>query len=425
MTLEEMLRGSPLNQQRMADDNAMNLAGMLARGRAGTVQQEPNMVERGLSNVKRSFYGDKNLYGNDPINPSVLDSQYVSPEMAEGAVLDLVGGPMTVSGRVAKEMFANNPYLKGVAEGDELIGMHNLSADNLAHAQEMGGLPVPSIGISKANAPLEGFGDISLIAKQDMVTPGRGNPVFGADAYSRRYPEIVEHRGDDKIFKGFTAGGNRKYAQHTLDNLVNEMKGVVPNSEGFNYGAGSLRSELTPKFKNLKGVQKSRNKVVPEKEMPAIKDEMNERLYGLVDDLLPYDKRNKKYELGYGDTVTSRLGPKERLSDYYDNIPPELQDKISTFKSELVDSPTAYFEAKPQRAVRLDEFGGAVVPDNIDARTLEILKRNGIENVERYGGTETGKYKTKADAMKKFRDLMFSIGGSGFLASQLLGQERE
>jgi hypothetical protein len=98
MTLAEMLRGGPLNQQRMADDNAMNLAGMLARGGAGTVRQEPSTVERGLSNVKRSFYGDKNLYGNDPINPSVLDSQYVSPEMAEGAVLDFVGGPMTFAG---------------------------------------------------------------------------------------------------------------------------------------------------------------------------------------------------------------------------------------------------------------------------------------------------------------------------------------
>ena len=45
MTLEEMLRGSPLNQQRMADDNAMNLAGMLARGRAGTVRQEPSLMQ--------------------------------------------------------------------------------------------------------------------------------------------------------------------------------------------------------------------------------------------------------------------------------------------------------------------------------------------------------------------------------------------
>jgi hypothetical protein len=402
-----MLRGNPLAQQRLADNFAMNKQGDLARmmQQHGTVQ-DPARVQ------------EPQALGNLPMDvPQYTPDN--APDFSEQLMnLMPIAGMLKAGGKV-------NPYLKGVAEGDELIGMHNLSADNLAHAQEMGGLPVPSIGISKANAPLENFGDISLIARQNMVTPGRGNPVVGADAYSKRYPNIVEHNGEDKIFKGFTNSGNRRYAPHTLDNVVKEMKGPVTDTEGMNYGAGSLRSNYAPKFRTLKAIQKARDQVVPEKNMPAVRDEMNERLFGLADDLLPYDKHYKKYELGYGDTVTSRLGPKERLSDYYDNIPPELQDKISTFKSELVDSPTAYFEAKPQRAVRLDEFGGAVVPDNIDARTLEILKRNGIENVERYGGTETGKYKTKADAMKKFRDLMFSIGGSGFLASQLLGQERE
>ena len=45
MNLEEMLRGSPLNQQRMADDNAISLAGMLARQGAGTVRQEPSLMQ--------------------------------------------------------------------------------------------------------------------------------------------------------------------------------------------------------------------------------------------------------------------------------------------------------------------------------------------------------------------------------------------
>jgi hypothetical protein len=331
---------------------------------------------------------------------------------------------MPIAG-ILKAERAVNPYLKGVKEGDELIGMHNLNAENLAHADELGGLPVPSIGIAKANAPLEGFGDISLIARQDMVRPGRGNPVFSADAYSKRYPHIEEHNGVDKIFRGYTYGGKRRYAPHTLENVVREMKGPVANSEGFNYGAGSLRSELTPKFRNLKGVQKSRDKIVPEKEMPAIKDEMNERLHELVDDLLPYDKHYSKYELGYGDTVSARLGPRERLSDYYDDIPPDLWKKINQYKSDLKNAPTAYFEAKPQRGVRLDEFGGAVVPDTVDAKTLEILKRHGIEDIEKYGGIseKTGKYKTKAEAMQRFRDLMFSTGGMGILADQLLDED--
>ena len=406
MNLAEMLRGNPLAQQRLADNFAMNKQGDLARmmQQHGTVQ-DPARVQ------------EPQALGNLPMDVPQYAPDNV-PDFSEQLMnLMPIAGMLKAGGKV-------NPYLKGVAEGDELIGMHNLSADNLAHAQEMGGLPVPSIGISKANAPLENFGDISLIARQNMVTPGRGNPVVGADAYSKRYPNIVEHNGEDKIFKGFTNSGNRRYAPHTLDNVVKEMKGPVTDTEGMNYGAGSLRSNYAPKFRTIEGVQKARDQVVPEKNMPAVRDEMNERLYGLADDLLPYDKHYKKYELGYGDTVTSRLGPKERLSDYYENIPPELMDKISTFKSELVDSPTAYFEAKPQRAVKLQEFGGAIVPDNVDARTLEILKRNGIENVERYGGTDSGKYKTKAEAMKQFRDLMFSTGGSGFLASQLLGQDR-
>jgi len=406
MNLAEMLRGNPLAQKRLADNFAMDQQGDLARmmQQHGTVQ-DPARVQ------------EPQALGNLPMDvPQYTPDN--APDFSEQLMnLMPIAGMLKAGGKV-------NPYLKGVAEGDELIGMHNLSADNLAHAQEIGGLPVPSIGIAKANAPLEGFGDISLIARQDMVTPGRGNPVVGADAYSKRYPNIVEHNGEDKIFKGFTNSGNRRYAPHTLDNVVKEMKGPVTDTEGWNYGAGSLRSNYAPKFRTLEGIQKARDQVVPEKNMPAVREEMNERLFGLADDLLPYDKHYKKYELGYGDTVTARLGPKERLSDYYEGIPPELSAKISKFKKELVDSPTAYFEAKPQRGVQLQEFGGAIVPDNVDARTLEILKRNGIENVERYGGAEEGKYKTKAEAMKQFRDLMFSTGGSGFLASQLSGQDR-
>ena len=319
--------------------------------------------------------------------------------------------------RRGPQMESMNPYLKGVKEGDELIGMHNLTSDNLEHAQEMGGLPVPSIGITKASSPIVGFGDISLIAKQQMVEPGRGNPVFDADVYSRRYPTVEYVDDVDKIFKGFTYGGNRRYAPHTLENVVKEMKGPVVDREGVSYGAGSLRSKLAHKFRNFKGIQKARNNIVPEKEMEVVRDEMNERLFNLADDLTPYDKHGRGNEMGYGDIVTARLDPTERLSDYYKDIPQKLQNEIGTFKHDLKNAPTAYFEAKPQRAVKLQEFGGAIVPDNVDARILEILKRNGIENVERYGD------KTKAEAMQNFRDLMFGVGGGGFLASQLMGQD--
>ena len=388
----------------------------------GMLRPEPSLMQRIGGQAKRLFFGDKNMYGNDPLQPSVMDSQYVRPEMAEGAVFDVVGGPMAVSRQMAKGMLANNPYLKGVKEGDELIGMHNLSGDNLAHVDKLGGLPVPSISIAKAKNPVDGFGDISLIPKQEMVAPSRGNPVYASDAYSKTYPRIDEDSG--QIFRGFTQMGNRRYAPHTLENVVREMKGKVPNSEGWNYGVGNLKAEYTPKFRSMSGVQKSRDRIVSSDRMSPIKEDLNQRLGEITQELLPYDKWAKgNYEFGYADTVTARLSPNARLSDYYDDIPSDLMDKIYKFKDDLRNSPSGYFEVKPQRAVMLDEFGGAVVPYHASPESLSILKKHGIDDVEFYGES-FGKQKTKADALERFKNLMFGAGGTAVALPVLSDRER-
>ena len=56
---------------------------------------------------------------------------------------------------------------------------------------------------------------------------------------------------EERLFKGYTPSGNRKYAPLTLENVVKEMKGGA-NTEGWNYGVGNIRALVTPKFKNLK-----------------------------------------------------------------------------------------------------------------------------------------------------------------------------
>jgi len=316
-----------------------------------------------------------------------------------------------------------NPYLKGVKEGDEMIATHNLSEANLLEAHELGGLPVPSIGISKVKYPMDQFGDIALIPDQQMVTPsGRSNPVYSTDAYSKRFPEVDYTVDPPRIFKGFTHGGKRRYSDYTLDNLVKMMKGDPRNAEDYFYGAGSVRAEHTPPFKNFEAMQKSRDKLISNKEMAQVKRRMSDEFEEIVDALGPYDKHPSSYNsMGYMDVVGARLGRKERLSDYYDDLPRDVLDKISKFKRNLIDAPTEYFEAKPQRAVRLGEFKGAVVPEGATDRTMEILKRfHKIDRIEKYGGNK----QTKEQALKSFRDLMFSIGGGGFIANEVLGEPR-
>ena len=83
------------------------------------------------------------------------------------------------------------PY---VAEKDpeNLIAMHNLTAGNLLHSLKMGGIPVPSLAITRYDTPLTGFGEISLIASPAVIDPQgyAGAKVFAADAYSPRYPSV-------------------------------------------------------------------------------------------------------------------------------------------------------------------------------------------------------------------------------------------
>jgi hypothetical protein len=237
MTFAEMLRGSPLNQQRMADDNAMNLAGMLARGRAGTVQQEPNMVERGLSNAKRSFYGDKNLYGNDPINPSVLDSQYVSPEMAEGAVLDFVGGPMTFAGigsRTANKLALQKAQdLAGQGVNRKQIwdetGWFNDVDNKWKYEIDDSGLQAKhgvDMGImndtarhEKLNNAYPEMGNVMISNKHDLRERGSYAP-----GESREHMGLFDLTPEITTF-GETQGRNRSVLGHELQHGVQELEG--------------------------------------------------------------------------------------------------------------------------------------------------------------------------------------------------------
>jgi hypothetical protein len=74
----------------------------------------------------------------------------------------------------------------------DLVLTHNLTADNILHAQKMGGIAVPSLAITKKDNPLTGFGEITLIGNQGMADPKgyASTRVFGADIYSPRYPNV-------------------------------------------------------------------------------------------------------------------------------------------------------------------------------------------------------------------------------------------
>jgi hypothetical protein len=145
-----------------------------------------------------------------------------------------------------------SPKLGAVKPGDELIVQHNLTADKLVSADKLGGMPVPSLAISKAATPLENFGDITLIGGPEMATPSAKNPIFKTDAYTKTRPGIT-YTIDDKSAKN-------------LDGLFSDIKDKVPNYN-------SERYSLTDNIEDMSRNRLMQAKYLSEKGMlPDLKE---------------------------------------------------------------------------------------------------------------------------------------------------------
>ena len=78
-----------------------------------------------------------------------------------------------------------------IEEANGLIAVHNLNEAKLRGALELGGLPMPSIAITKEQGGIEGYGDITFVFSKGSIDPAdRRNRVYGADAWTPTQPDI-------------------------------------------------------------------------------------------------------------------------------------------------------------------------------------------------------------------------------------------
>jgi hypothetical protein len=402
-------------------------------------------------------------------------------------------------GTVAPNKIANalmSEFIPGVKAGEEMIVHHNLTPEKLYGAEKLGGMPVPSMAISKTNAPLESFGDITLVGGKEMAVPSKTNLAFKSDAYTKRKPEILYSmdtkseqnlksmfgdlpkelpRGEqelgnlldnignapdnklvqakflqekgilpnpadyadkwqfneqvsklrqanqgefdswldsfnsalpengvkvkEQLFKGYSDAGNRKYAPANLENIVKEMKGGA-GTEGYNYGAGSLRAVATPRFKKFDEIIKNRDKLVSHEDFTKVKEQSNQAYSDLGSRL---KQLNKNYDYSDALSEVAETGNINILDRIYPEIPKELKADISTYINGLKQMPTEYFEIKPQRAVSIGEFKGALVPSDLPDKARTILEKAGVKDIYTYASPEERK-----SLIKKFGKEMFA-----------------
>lgn len=380
-----------------------------------------------------------------------------------------------------------------------LVAAHNLSLSNLLHAIKMGGIAVPSVAVINTDvSEFDGYGEITLIAKSDLIDPkqNKDSKVFNADIYSSRYPraqfvsdengrnnlkrfleesglppsnkysdsygsiidsveedgvidglkhknrialiflkekgitlaedknyaastEAAKHpdydewieglperiglTGKERIFDGYTYSGKRRYLPHNLDTVVKILKRKLRNGEDFNYGAGNIRALVAKKFRSVQEIQKSRNLIISKSEMQAIKDEINNELLELAD-------KHERDIQGFADDLQALAeGGAKNIAylkeQYKDDVP---FASMREFLNKLSNLPTDYFEAKIQRAVSVDEFEAAVVPDDVPDDAVRMLESRGV-SVYRYNKNDSADRRAKVIQASNESGATFSI----------------
>lgn len=86
-----------------------------------------------------------------------------------------------------------------VEEQGTLVALHNLTEEKLLASLNLGGFPMPSIAVTRADIPHENFGEITLVMDRRSVDPkaNRKNTVYSADAWTPTFPAI-EYEADQK-----------------------------------------------------------------------------------------------------------------------------------------------------------------------------------------------------------------------------------
>lgn len=297
-----------------------------------------------------------------------------------------------------------------IEETKDLIAVHNLTGEKLRKLLDLQGIPMPSIAITKSDATAEDFGEISLVFRKDTIDPAdERNKVFDADAWTPMFPMLdKEEYGKTRAF---------------LEELVRTMQAQTKsgkNAQGF-MGENTMRAAMANRFVSLGEIKEAREKLehLPKKEFEALREEMNQRLFGVLEEIYDTGSQtgiNEVYEMeDIGEQIQNMAEEakgipsarqiQQNLKKAGYPISMELAEQTARVLEEIKEMPTDFFEAKPERVVEFAEVAAAVVPDD-----LEVDLRKEVENkIPQVLEYEAGSKESRVQQLNRVQGVRFSI----------------
>lgn len=243
-----------------------------------------------------------------------------------------------------------------VEETKNLLALHNLTEKNLLDAAKLGGLPMPSIAIVKADEGHGEYGDISFVFSKDTIDPQlfRANKVYGYDAWTPTAPQIeyeVNERAAKKIhdlFYRMERAKGRDFA-YPLYSAANTLEDELNRRGGVDNVVGAMRDD--PLVMNIYLEDTGRGAVdnVIKREVTRMDDNQQEMASFLIRELgdgVVNDFRPKGNE---SPVAARKLWFKEHgealnaaLQKYYEKLGLPAKDAADVVNAETVAAKTRY-----------------------------------------------------------------------------------
>ena len=240
--------------------------------------------------------------------------------------------------------------------------------------------------------------EISLqnVGKQQVDSTATGERITaamaGQDAEFKQWADdliLPLHPAPHLTLKG-------RKAPYTLENIVSAMTGRVRGREdGMTMGEGKARAQISKKFNDLEKMRAAAAvQILPKEQVSADREKAQKLLETYRNTVAEFttltNYRGAKdyfaaFDAAMAALVTWAKGRRDVATlesalrrEGFKDVPKDALALGQQAAEAWLNAPVPYFEAKPQRAVALSEFAGAVIPESAPSGVKTILDKHGI-----------------------------------------------
>lgn len=230
------------------------------------------------------------------------------------------------------------------------------------------------------------------------------------DDYIRWQENKLDEFGTkNRIFRGYTRDGSRKYVPETLENVSKAMReeadGQTNGSEYTSFG--SFIAKLASRVDSTDEMRANKDKLSSNED----KEEFYEKWSEVYYDLAKFLYNDVFYgEQRLHDIVLQSDPKKYSKKEYGITLTPTFMKKLDALKNAVqTELKSAYFETKYNRPLRLNEFAAVVVPDNLGEDVRKGIENAGLPMYDYDPNKEGDRSRAFNEAINSSDNIRFSL----------------